>query len=45
MHDFCAIDKIEPRQCHDPVAVQRWLKREVVSGKRLDDRGLSCCGE
>ena len=37
-HNFCAIDKVEARQCHDPVAVQRWLEREVLSGKRLDDR-------
>lgn len=26
-------------KCPDSVAVQRWLEREVVSGKHLDDRG------
>src|SRR6185369_7167519 len=37
MDDLGAVDEVEAGKCHDPVAVERGLEREVEAGQRLED--------
>jgi hypothetical protein len=35
--DLSTVDEVEPSECHDPVAVERGLEREVEAGERFED--------
>jgi hypothetical protein len=35
---FVSVDEVETGERHDPVAIERWLEREIEAGERLDRR-------